>query len=74
MSSGGTGTWKISGRDAGEAGMEDASIFIAEILLPFSPNPELYPLRIRSLTALIARFGTWPVGPQAHNAAAKCQS
>jgi hypothetical protein len=22
----------------------DASIFIAEILLPFSPNPELYPL------------------------------
>jgi hypothetical protein len=24
--------------------MEDSSKFIAEILLPFSPNPELYPL------------------------------
>ena len=28
----------------GETRMEDASIFIAEILLSFAPNPELYPL------------------------------
>ena len=30
--------------ETGEAWMEDASIFIAEVLLPFSPIPELYPL------------------------------
>jgi hypothetical protein len=43
MSSGGAGILAMSTRsgDAGGAEMEDAS-FIAENLLSFSPNPELY--------------------------------
>jgi hypothetical protein len=44
MSSGGAGILAMSTRsgDAGGAEMEDASTFIAENLLSFSPNPELY--------------------------------
>jgi hypothetical protein len=42
MSSRGAGILAMSSGDAGGAEMEDASTFIAENLLSFSPNPELY--------------------------------
>jgi hypothetical protein len=56
--------------------MEDASIFIAELLLLFSAIPELYPLSGFDCGALvIARLqlatGIRPVGRKAHNAGSK---